>query len=345
MNLFMPYDIGPIRPPSEARSLLIRLTRNCPWNRCEFCPVYKGQRFEKKSVAEIREDILQAAQFYGTRAPQLRTAFLQDADSLILKTDELVTILSFLRQVFPNLERITSYGRGRTLARKGVDEWRAIKEAGLSRVHLGLETGCDDLLQYMQKGATAQEMIEGGRRVVEVGLSLSVYVILGLGGRAMWREHAVETAQVINRIDPDFIRFRTLCAREGTPLREKLDRGEFVPLSDEEIIQEERLLLAGLEGIRSRLVSDHISNLLEEVMGKLPEDKEPMLSILDRFLALPPQEQILFIVGRRGQVFRCLYDLQDEELRARIERAIRRIEEERPGGLRETLQEWTERMI
>ncbi|MBI2877446.1 MAG: radical SAM protein [Candidatus Tectomicrobia bacterium] len=341
----MPYDVGPIRPPSEARSLLIRLTRNCPWNRCEFCPVYKGQRFEKKSVAEIQEDILRAAQFYGGRIPHVRTAFLQDADSLILKTDELVTILSFLKQAFPNLERITSYGRGRTLARKSVEEWRAIQAAGLSRVHLGLETGCDALLHYVQKGATAQEMIEGGRRVVEAGLSLSVYVILGLGGQAMWREHAVETARVINQIGPDFIRFRTLCVREGTPLREKLERGEFILLPDEEIVREERLLLERLEGIHSQVVSDHISNLLEEVMGRLPEDKEPMLSVLDRFLALSAEEQQIFMVGRRGQVFRCLYDLQDRELRARIERAIQRIEEERPGGLRETLQEWMERMI
>lgn len=346
MNSFLPYDIGPIRPPSEAQSLLIRLTRNCPWNKCAFCPVYKGQRFQKKSMEEIKTDILQAAACYGEQGPRLRTAFLQDADSLLLKTEELVDILAFLQQHFPGLERITSYGRGRTLARKTVEEWRAVKEAGLSRVHLGLETGCDPLLTFMQKGSTAQEMIEGGRNVVEAGLSLSVYVILGLGGKGMWEEHARETAGVINRIDPDFIRLRTLCVREGTPLRERLEEGEFVPLSDEEIVREEQVFIESIEGIGSRLVSDHVTNLLEEVEGKFPEDKGTMLAVLDRFLGLPSFERTVFIVGRRGLAYRSLDELHARpDQHARIERAIRLIEEERPGDLSQVMREWMERMI
>ena len=220
------FEQGPIRPPSEAYSLLLRVTRNCPWNRCEFCHTYKGQKFSVRSVEEVKRDIdvaqeivsevkalswqrgfggeitaplvnliLQNPQHYpdGFRSVILwlymggKNVFLQDGNNLILKTDDLVEILRYLKETFPSIERITSYARAKTVSKKTVEELRDLYRAGLSRIHIGLETGYDPLLQYMKKGVTAQEHIDAGRKVKESGISLSEYVILGLGGRRMWR--------------------------------------------------------------------------------------------------------------------------------------------------------------
>ena len=138
------------------------------------------------------------------------SAFLQDANTLIMRQSELVEVIRFLKKTLPSIVRVTSYTRSKTASKKKLEELIELKDAGLSRLHIGLESGYDPLLQYMDKGTTAAEHIAGGRKVVESGISLCEYVILGLGGKAMWREHAAETARVLNEIDPDFIRFRTL---------------------------------------------------------------------------------------------------------------------------------------
>jgi radical SAM superfamily enzyme YgiQ (UPF0313 family) len=321
--MFPPYEVGPIRPPSEAHSLLLRLTRNCPWNRCEFCPVYKGTKFSRRTVAEIKRDIDTAARIY---AGMYKTAFLQDANSILMKTDDLVEILEYMRAKFPGIERVTMYGRAATVARKPVEDLARLREAGLTRLHLGLETGCGPLLEYVKKGVTPEQIIEAGRRVKQSGISLSEYVLLGLGGRRWWREHARATAEVLNRIDPDYIRMRTLRVVEGTPLWEKLQRGEFVHLNDEEIVREERVLIERLEGITGYLVSDHSLNLLMQVMGRLPDAKEDMLKTIDRYLALPERDKRLFELGRRLHVFHNLADLQDESRRAGVEPVLAEIE-------------------
>ena len=240
-----------------------------------------------------------------------KTVFLQDANSLVLKTEELVDILRYLRERFPSIERITTYARAKTVAKKTLEELCDLGRLGLSRIHIGLETGCDRLLEYIQKGVTAQEHIEAGRKVKEAGISLSEYVMPGLGGKGMWREHATETAKVLNQIDPDFIRVRTLKVLRSMPLYQKIETGEFVPLTDDEIVVEERLLIQTLEGIHSTFASDHILNLLEEVEGRFPEDKEKMLAVIDRYLALPVREKANFRLGRRAGVYRSLDDLSN----------------------------------
>ncbi len=175
--------------------------------------------------------------------------FLQDGNSLMVKTGDLVEILNYLRDKFPSIQRITSYARARTMARKTVEELKEIRKAGLSRIHIGMETGYDPLLQYMKKGVTAKEQVMGGKNVVEAGISLSEYVMPGLGGERWWREHAVETAKVLNQINPDFIRFRTLYVRQNMPLYQKVEKGEFVRPSDDQIVSEIRLFLETLDGI------------------------------------------------------------------------------------------------
>ncbi|MEW5945476.1 MAG: radical SAM protein [bacterium] len=322
------FDVGPIRPPSEAQSLLIRVQRNCPWNRCEFCNVYKGTAFERKTADEVKADIDRAATFYGERTRAVTTAFLQDANALMIAADDLVEIIRHLKSRFPRVDRITTYARGSTAARKSVGELRRLREAGLSRVHVGLESGSSAVLKMMNKGVTPEQFIEGGRKIREAGLSLSEYVMPGLGGREMWREHAVETAAALNRIDPDFIRLRSLSVRPGTPLHERMKRGGFTPLTEEETVREIRLFIENLDGIGSRVVSDHLLNLLQEVEGKLPEEKQDMLDAVDRFLALDPAGKENFMLGARLRYYHGVDDMNEEGRFAFVDSILRRIKRE-----------------
>ncbi len=351
------FELGPIRPPSEAYSLLIRVTRNCPWNRCKFCHTYKGQKFELRSVEEIKREIraakaiqdkikemawrsgdgdkLQevAAMVFNNPADDAhrnvalwmyaggQNAFLQDANTLIMRTDELVAVIRFLKSTFPSISRITSYARSKTVAKKKLEELIKLREAGLSRIHIGLETGHDPLLKYMDKGVTVAEHIAGGKNVVASGISLSEYVVLGLGGKGMWREHAIQTAKVLNEINPDFIRVRTLVVNSRMPLYDEVENGNFVRLTDEEIVEEEKLLIEYLE-CSANFVSDHITNLLQEVEGKLSQDKERMLAVINRFQALSPQERAGFRLGRRIGVYHQLDDLNDMDRREAVARVI-----------------------
>lgn len=378
------FEQGPIRPPSEAYSLLLRVSRNCPWNRCEFCHVYKGEKFNLRTVEEVKRDIeavkeivseikalswkhgfggeivaplvnfiLQNPQNYpdGYRSVALwlygggKNVFLQDANSLVLKTDQLVDILRYLKETFLTVERITTYARAKTVSKKTVEELQDLYHAGLSRIHIGLESGYDPLLQYVKKGVTPQEHIDAGKKVKESGISLSEYVILGLGGKGMWREHAIETAKVLNQINPDFIRVRTLKVLKVMPLYQKIEKGEFILLGDDEIVVEEKLLIENLEGIASTFASDHILNLLEEVEGKLPEEKEKMLAVIDRYLSLSPEEKMNFRLGRRAGVYRSLEDLSDPELRSQVEKALKKIDLEKLGGIEKVLSELMESFI
>ncbi len=354
------FELGPIRPPSEAQSLLIRVTRNCSWNRCKFCHIYKGKKFELRSVEEIKQEILTIKAIqdklkeislkagYGSRVEEVAaailnsppneaffdvalwlyhggtSAFLQDANTLIMRTNELVEVIKFLKQTLPSITRVTSYGRSKTAAKKKLEELIQLREAGLSRLHIGLESGYDPLLQYMDKGVTAADHIAGGKKIVESGISLCEYAVLGLGGEKMWREHATETARVLNEIDPDFIRVRTLTITQGMPLYDEVKQGNFVRATDEEIVEEEKLLLKHLD-CHSYFVSDHITNLLQEIEGKLPQDKEKMLASIARFQSLSPEERHNFRVGRRVGIYGQLDDLDNLRKHKVVEHAIQKL--------------------
>jgi len=302
--------VGPIRPPSEAHSLLVRMTRHCPWNRCEFCSAFKQERFQVRTVEEVKEDILSARRLVDDLqrwAEQLRcgvsdiarqrgilwlendgvtSVFLQDSDSVVMKTEPLVEIVTFLCETFPTLERVCSYSRGKTIFRKKEEELRRLREAGLSRLHIGLETGDDELLAYIQKGATADEMVKAGRKAVDAGFEVSEYLMPGLGGKERSEQHALNSARVLNEINPHFIRLRTLRLAEGTPLYEKARRGEFHVQSIEGVLLEIRRLIEALDVTSELVTSDFSSNyFVGEVDGKLPDDKEKLLDSVDQALA------------------------------------------------------------
>jgi len=374
------FELGPIRPPSEAYSLLIRVTRNCPWNRCKFCHIYKGKKFELRPVEEIKQDILAVKAIqdrlketawkagYGGKVEEVAaailnnppneaffnvalwlyyggtSAFLQDANSLIMRTNELVEVLRFLKQTLPTITRVTSYARSKTAAKKKPEELVQLREAGLSRLHIGLESGYDPLLEYMDKGVTAAEHIKGGKNIVASGISLSEYVLLGLGGEKMWREHATETAKVLNQIDPDFIRVRTLTIKAGMPLYDEVKNGNFIRQTDEEIIEGEKLFIENLD-CQSNLISDHITNLLQEIEGKLPEDKEKMLATIARFQSLSPEEKQNFIVGRRAGIYERLDELNNSLKHDSVEQAIQRLSHNGNQVDEETIHSLMERFI
>jgi hypothetical protein len=262
-----------------------------------------------------------------------KTVFLQDADSLIMKTGDLLDVLHHLKERFPGIDRITSYCRSRTAGHKSVADLKQIREAGLTRIHIGLESGCDEVLQFVRKGATAADHVRGGQHIVEAGISLCEYIMPGLGGQRWSREHAIETARVLNAIRPDHIRLRTLSVRRGTDLCERMQQGEFTPIGDEEILKEIRLFIEQLDGIESRIVSDHILNLLEELEGKLPEDKAKLLGIIDRYFALSEEDRLIFRLGRRRGIYRSLDDLSDQNTYRQLSQAVLRYQREEPGKL------------
>jgi radical SAM superfamily enzyme YgiQ (UPF0313 family) len=266
------------------------------------------------------------------------TVFLQDANSLILPTDSLVEILHHIRQSLPEVERVTSYARALTLAGKTVDDFVRLREAGLSRLHVGMESGSDTILKLINKGGTAEHLIEGGKRVVAAGISLSLYVIPGIGGVELSQENAVESARVINAVNPAFVRFRSLYVRRGSELAQMVENGTFVVPDEDTMVREIRTLVDRLEGITTTLVSDHILNLLEEVEGTLPGDKQRVLDVIDRYLSMSEDDRLLFQLGRRGGALRSLNDLQHREVRLRLEDAKRQIEKEMPGGVPEYIQ-------
>ncbi len=326
------YEQGVIRPPSEATSLLVRVSRNCPWNQCVFCPAYKGTKFSKRTVDEVKKDIDAMAVEYG--AVRVTSAFLQDADSLLLPTGDLIAILEYLREKFPKIDRITTYARARTLKRKSVDELRLLRAAGLTRVHAGLESGSETVLKLIKKGLTPEEIVTGGRHVMDAGLELSEYVMPGIGGRALSQEHAIETAKVLNMVRPHFIRIRTFAMHPKSPMQRMVEEGTFVPMNDEETIGEIRLLVDHLDKMHSYFSCNDFSlNLLMQVDGFLDEKKDAMLKELDAFLALSERQKQAYILLQRSGYYRYpLSVVNDQAVMNQVMPEIERLEKEGKDG-------------
>lgn len=375
------FEQGPIRPPSEAYSLLIRATRNCPWNRCQFCPVYRGQRFELRPTEDVIKDIDTAKAIAddikqlawktgnGSRIKEIAAAiysqgqydfsirnvalwlwaggdcaFLQDANSLIMRTPDLVQVIAHLKKTFPELTRITSYARSKTAAKKSVEELRQLKEAGLSRLHIGLESGSDLVLSYMDKGVTAEEHIKGGKNVKAAGISLSEYIMPGLGGRKMTADHIEGTARALNEIDPDYIRVRTLYVRPGMDLWSRTETGDFELQDEDEVVEEMGSLIEKLE-VTSELKSDHILNLLPELEGKFPQAKQDCLAAINRYLTLPEKERLNFRLGRRAGFYEKLDDLYDPHRYQKVDQIVNRIAKETSGTVDDAIRQLMEAFV
>ena len=330
------FETGIYRPPSEggSASLLLRFTRNCPWNHCTFCAMYKTKKFQLRSITEIRADIdamarltqalksaacagggkitREAAVFLMEKIPELnyhqgfsmlvhwlmaggKTAFIQDGNSMIMKTGDLIEALHHLKTTFPAINLVTTYARARTLVQKSSSDLLAIRKAGLDRLHLGLETGDDALLKKIKKGVTSEGQIQGGQKALAAGFQVSEYWMPGLGGRALTLAHAENTARVLNAINPHYIRSRPFRAIADTPLHTRIQAGEIHTLSPREQLMELKQMITALE-VTSRVCFDHARNNWRNARGqilfthdyegyKFPDQKPKVLNLIEEGLA------------------------------------------------------------
>lgn len=347
MQPYHGFEQGPIRPPSEAASLLLRVNRNCPWNRCTFCSIYKKQKFSIRPVADVIADIdsihrfvteLQQGQrnpaviakslspedhsaFFAARswlAEGMESIFLQDADSLVIRPENLIKILRHIKTCFPQVERITSYARSETVARLSDENMKEIAAAGLNRIHIGMETASDTILNMIQKGCTKDIHITAGLKAKAAGIELSEYVLTGIGGSEFSREHAIETADALNQINPDFIRFRTLHIQDKINLFANATDCRYQWAPDLVLAEEILLLLDRLDRVSSTVKSDHSYNLFQEIDGILPNDKGRMMGVLQSFIGMAPADRVLFQLGKRSGYFLRLGDMR---IPGRIEQA------------------------
>ena len=279
----MRYQGVVYRPPSEAGSLIIQATLACPHNKCAFCSMYKGRKFRVRPIEEIIEDLDIALAVYGP--DRVQTIFLADGNTAVLPTEKLATIGEAARARFPRLHRITVYGSAKFLVKKTAEEWRRVAAAGITRIHSGLESGDAATLQAINKGVTPEQAIEAYRHVMDAGIELSVYLMVGVAGAERWREHALGSARVLNAAPPTFVRLRTFVPQPDTPWHDRWKAGDLTLLSAHQALQETRLLVEHLEG-PTTLLSDHISNFLD-VRGRIPHDKPAMLAEIDEALQWP----------------------------------------------------------
>lgn len=333
------FELGPIRPPSEAESILIRFTRNCPWNKCVFCHSYKDEKFSLRPVQEIKNDIDAVADAVASFSEKLsgttqltrpellnavrsvssennmpiqqadtaaywfltgmKSVFIQDADSLVMKSDDIAELLIHIKKRFPAVKSITTYARARTVAKKSLEDLIKFRECGLTRLNIGMESGSEKVLKLINKGVTPEEQITAGLNAIKAGLELSEYFMPGVGGIDLIEENAIETANVINQINPNYVRIRSVVPLPGTKLFEMQQNGSWKNPSEDQKAEEIKLFLARLEGIQSVIESGHIMNLIEDIDGKLPEDKNRLLSVVDEYLNSPTDVKESFIIARR----------------------------------------------
>ena len=269
-------------PPGEWKSYLLQCTIGCSYNKCTFCAMYKEKKFRIRPVEEILEDIDMARDYYG---PGLKRVFLMDGDAVIMKTDDLIRVLRKLYDTFPALEKVTTYAGPRSTLAKSPEELKAIREAGLNRAYLGVESGSDAVLKAINKGVTAAQMLEAGQKLVAAGFDLWAIIIMGLTGQdGDWEEHILSTAKMINEMKPRHLSAMTFAPAKGTPLGEDVLAGRFKVCTPDQILEECHLLIEHLDVEPLHFTSNHASNYLP-LKGGLPEDKEKFLNLLDEALA------------------------------------------------------------
>ena len=276
------YQGSVFRPPSEANSLILQATLGCSYNRCTFCAMYRDKSFRVRPLEELRAEIAWAASNLGG----VRKVFLADGDALVAKAGFLRELLTEIHEALPGLKRVSCYASPQALQVRTVDEMRELSELGLTQYYLGIESGHDTVLDDLEKGVDAAEMIRVALKAHEAGIKLSTMILLGAGGRELSRDHAVESARVVSAINPRFVSTLVMTPVEGTPLWESAQRGEVDELSPVELAAELREFISHLELEGSIFRSNHASNYLT-LAGNFPRDKHALVSALDQALAHP----------------------------------------------------------
>ena len=278
---FDDYDTPVFRPPSEAESFILRVTRGCAHNSCTYCNMYRGVKFEKLSDDQIMRQIAMA---YSTDAEGVRRVFLADGDALVLPTERLLNILAVLKKYFPNLERVSSYAAPRDILAKSVEELTELRRAGLALLYYGMESGDAQTLKDIRKGVNDKQSIEAGKRVIAAGMKLSIMIILGIAGKEGSTRHALATAHAINEIKPTMLSALSLMLYRGSELKEQFERGEFHPLTPAQLMEELKLIMEHVDLPESEHMifrSNHVSNYIR-LAATLPRDKEQLLEDIDK---------------------------------------------------------------
>lgn len=399
MEDIRPEDIimeeGPMGPIGEGGSLILRVNRNCTWNRCSFCSVYKRAMFSARDVRDIKRDVdavrrirdmlevsswnigLQGritresirmtlrdhpflSESYGREASPEHSAllkslqnvanwflhggkrvFLQDANALGLKSESLVEILLYLRDIFPNVQAVSTYARSTTCGHRTSRELKALRNAGLSWCFVGIESGCDDVLKFMDKGVTAEGHVRGGLNLKEAGISMAAFVMPGLAGAQsdLSRKHMEETVAVLNRIQPEEVRVRSLAVVEGAPIHEGWRRGKFLACSEDQLVEEMRLLVEGLD-FDCTLETLQMTNPLFTVKGRLFEMKELILDLIKDYQTLSSAQRAKVLLEQytdRGYLEAVRgWGKYDSELESLVEEARRAIDEDSPEAIKIT---------
>ena len=275
----MRYKGKVYRPPSEAYSLIVQVTYGCSHNRCAFCDMYDDKHFAMRPMQEIREDFEMARQMYR----HVERVFLADGDALMRKTDELVQILGLIYGLFPECQRVTCYASPASLQVKSEDDLRLLRARGLQMVYMGLESGCDAVLERMSKGHSAAAIVAAGQKARRCGLALSVTAISGLGSVALWREHAIGTAEALSAMKPEYIGLLTLLFELPTPLMRDWQEGRFYLMNPIEIAHETLILLEHIDSEGSIFRANHASNYVN-LAGTLNRDRDAMCQRLRQAL-------------------------------------------------------------
>ena len=273
----MQYEGAVYRPPSEARSLIIQVTVGCAHNGCTFCTMYKDKKFRIRSKEEIFRDLREMAEVYGDYPLRI---FLADGDALTLPTEMLLAILAEIHRLFTKVQRVTAYGTALDVIRKSEEDLTALKDAGLAMIYMGAESGDEDILKWVKKGITRDQMIQAGEKLHRTGIELSLTLISGLGGRQYLQEHARESAWLVSRMKPEYLGFLTLMLEEGAPILDEIRNGKMELLSPEDVVEEMRIFLEHVDSEGTVFRSNHASNYII-LKGTLNQDRQKMLDYLN----------------------------------------------------------------
>jgi radical SAM superfamily enzyme YgiQ (UPF0313 family) len=277
----MYYEQVIVRPPSEANSFLLPVTIGCSHNKCTFCGTYTGVKFRIRPLEDIKRDIDKVAKNYSW---SLRRVFLENGDALIAPQPRLVEVLNYLNEKFPHLNRIGTYATPQAALIKSIDELKELNRLGLKIAYMGVETGDKELLEKINKGASYDQIVEAGRKIKQAGITLSVTVILGLGGIEGSQNHALKTARILSDIDPDFAGALTILLVPGTPLHKDWEEGKFTLISPFQSLEELRLIIENANFTDCFFTANHASNYLP-IKARLPRQKAEVLKLIDEVLA------------------------------------------------------------
>lgn len=276
----MHYEGTIIRPPSEAYSIILQVTVGCSYNKCTFCGAFKDKHFRVKSDEEIDDDL----QFAARYCQKQNRVFLADGDVLILPQKRLSALLARIRSALPWVKKISLYGNARSIRAKTAQDLAALKKQGLDRIYMGLESGCDEVLEIVCKGETSESMVEAAKKVNESGMFLSATTLLGLGGVELSEHHARQSAETLNRMAPRQVAALTLMPMPNTLLGRQFRNGLFRLPDQQGILKELRILVTGLELSHSMFHANHASNYLP-IEGILNKDKAKIIAAIDSALA------------------------------------------------------------